>query len=118
MPSEDSADAREHKPGLPPREKGIEDLDPEHLRDVVEAICDKVSGVQSMWVVGSFARGEARNVASDLDLRVVTPDEQGHLTSMKNDYRPPEGACFGFVDAVAAPNEPVGIDRYELEVRG
>lgn len=104
-------EARGPTPPAIPRDCGVEDIDEKELartcrtiRHVVQRELDVT--VQRLFVMGSFARGEARRVASDLDVRVVVSGwvpEEGrepveHL--LKNEYGAevvPE-AC-GFLDA-------------------
>lgn len=59
-----------------PRELGVGDIDSQELeqmchtiRHVVQRDCDV--SVQDIYVMGSFARGEAMRAASDLDIRIL-----------------------------------------------
>lgn len=76
MDQKTSLSARIQDEELEPRECGVEDIDRKELRHLVNRIRFIVNShlsarVSSIYVVGSFARGEAREVASDLDLRIV-----------------------------------------------
>ncbi len=61
------------------RSKGVEDIDPDELTRMCREIRRIVSHecgatVRSIHVMGSYARGEAMDSASDLDLRLVCDD--------------------------------------------
>jgi predicted nucleotidyltransferase len=85
--------------GLPPRTLGVGDIDERELESVCQTIRHVVwkelqTSVTHIYVTGSFARGEARRVASDLDLRAVigAPKPESEIDEikrlLKNEYGP------------------------------
>lgn len=90
------------KPGdgeLGPRDKGVKDINSRQLsfmlQKVQQIVHQELQEIPtSIYVVGSFARGEAIGVASDLDLRIVIngvkPDERLREVEnlIKNEYGP------------------------------
>ena len=81
--TESSSAALEQEPPIP-RDRGIEDIKPGELRALVGSLKTIISSdtghlPHSIYVCGSYARGEAMRGASDLDIRAVVhgvPDKE------------------------------------------
>jgi len=105
----------EHEPPIQ-RELGVSDLD----EVKVNALCNNIAhmmgkelGTQpdAIHVMGSFARGEAMDTASDLDLRIVAYSDSDGVEAfeqrIKNEWGPKwrPDKC-GYIDAKITPLEP------------
>lgn len=114
-------------PEMGPRECGVDDIDGLELQTLVSCIRTVVwsqlsTSVSSVYVVGSFARGEAREVVSDLDLRIVihSPMEEAETQAceqlLKNEYgsKVCPSAC-GYLDPHLTILEP-GVGTPHVKV--
>jgi hypothetical protein len=103
-----------------PRELGVEDIGDGDLQTLTSCIQhvvgrDLPTTVTEIFVMGSFARGEARRLFSDLDLRVVvtgwSPEDEREAVAdtLKTEYGPdvtPE-VC-GYLDVHITNLQPTG----------
>lgn len=116
-----------HGPEEPfPRTASVDDLDEAQLDSLRTTLTYTVQRftscrVESIYVMGSFARGEAMRVASDLDLRIVVDkrppewvrtDVEAYL---KNELGPrTEVDLTGFIDARFATKHPTEEPHHEI----
>lgn len=112
------ADTVAYGPDEPPlpRDGSVDDLSETELRALASNVSHVIReqygfSVQRVYVVGSWARGEAMVGVSDLDLRVVINDSPGVETGKeirkelkKRMEWTPEGATYP--DVAATPLEP------------
>jgi predicted nucleotidyltransferase len=101
-----------------PRDTGVNDIDDGELQRLCSRIRHVVqrdlnTSVQRIYVMGSFARGEAREVASDLDLRVLVsgytpkPDRRDVERHLKNGAGPAvTPSVAGYIDVHITPARP------------
>lgn len=94
------------------RTLGVSDITDEELEDTVEAILETMErysiDVEGIYAVGSFARGEAIEVASDLDVRIVAerPKVYIHDRIQSELWSKSVPSICGYLDIQIVPKHP------------